>query len=105
MSDVDFGAIREDLEGKPPQLLHCYCCGETYPRGRFRCCAAPNGMPSHEWAEQSCTGCKRCRRHCGCQGAPVPVTSLAEWLERAKGAVAHRSVVDIFEEGERDEKA
>lgn len=53
------------------ERFHCYCCGEIYERGHFRCCAAPSGMASHAWLELRCPtpnegGCGKCAKHCRC---------------------------------------
>ncbi len=62
-------------------MLHCYCCGAQYERGKFQCCAAPKGMASHTWLEKWCRveiepgkKCNSCPR-CGCaHRAPVKET-------------------------------
>lgn len=50
--------------------LHCYCCGEPYVAGQFRCCATPNGMSSQRWLSLACPmapdGCGKCAKHCAC---------------------------------------
>jgi hypothetical protein len=52
------------------QELTCMCCRARYQRGKFRCCAPPNGMASHEWLSLTCpmapNGCGRCALHCQC---------------------------------------
>ena len=81
--------------------LTCYCCGESYERGHFRCCAPPTGTPSHVWMGQHCKVCKptpertRCPRHCTCAArSPTtpPVKPLAplmhDFLERLE-AIKH----------------
>lgn len=111
MSDgIDFDALRDGLRRREPQMLQCYCCGERYERGRYRCCQPPNGMPSHEWAEQWCSpknagGCGKCPRHCECRGRKrmASVTDLNEWLARVKGGVERQSVAEIFAEGEAEQ--
>lgn len=55
-------------EGK----LKCYCCGQDYEKGQFRCCKAPNGMHYSRWRERWCTSCKKCPRHCNCVTEPAP---------------------------------
>lgn len=94
---------------KVPQMLRCYCCGHAYERGRYVCCRPPNGMKSHEWLAQRCKAetCGKCPRHCRCQGQPEPstsaeMTSVAEWVAHARSAVEHKSVAEIFAEGEVD---
>lgn len=50
-------------------VMRCMCCGTTYKRGQFTCCAPPKGMASHTWLSLSCwdeTGCGKCARHCQC---------------------------------------
>src|SRR5581483_1519410 len=52
-------------------LRRCCCCGEQYERGKFRCCAPPNGMRSDVWLAGSCPmpdhgGCGKCAKHCQC---------------------------------------
>jgi hypothetical protein len=64
---------------KPRPMLRCCCCGEVYERGRFRCCAPPNGMKSEKWLELACPmpprGCGKCAKHCAC---PSKVARLGE---------------------------
>ncbi len=73
-------------------ILTCYCCGERYERGMFRCCAPPKGTPSHVWLGQHCTICRpspertRCPRHCICEvRTPIErgIRPLAELAEQA----------------------
>ena len=59
--------------------LHCYCCGEPYERGQFRCCAAPANGDSSGWLEKHCHVCAndpkrlrtKCPRHCTCPKKPL----------------------------------
>jgi len=70
--------IRE-RETKPTVTLTCYCCGTTYLRGHFRCCAPPKNMPSHAWLARFCKNCtedphgvrSHCPRHCTCPKVPI----------------------------------
>jgi hypothetical protein len=73
-------------------MLRCACCGQPYPRGQWRCCAAPNGMKWENWRALWCDDCpnpnleeevpsgkSRCPRHCGCErtvagNLPIPRT-------------------------------
>ncbi len=51
--------------------LHCYCCGDAYERGHFKCCAPPSGMASHTWLEQFCVKCGTpTRRNCPKEAKP-----------------------------------
>jgi len=56
------------------RTLTCYCCGDHYPYGEWRCCAPMGGMASHEWLAKYCApvkegGCGKCPRHCRCPQA------------------------------------
>lgn len=58
--------------------LTCYCCGQRYERGKYRCCAAPPNMASHNWLAKHCRQCvggdplrSHCPRHCTCPKQPV----------------------------------
>ncbi len=69
--------------------LTCYCCGESYERGRYRCCAPPNGLASHVWLGQYCRECAKCPKHCLCatkqpRQTPLrpPLAELAEQVAR-----------------------
>jgi hypothetical protein len=82
--------------------LMCYCCGEAYERGQYRCCAPPKNMSSHAWLARHCKQCvpnnphgsrSHCPRHCTCPKAPVlgsdgfsafRDTSLVAELERKR---------------------
>ncbi len=76
------------------RTLTCFCCGTTYTQGQFRCCAPPNGMPSHKWLALTCPmaphGCGKCAQHCQCPSKAErlgrgPLATLAQaWLEEAK---------------------
>lgn len=50
--------------------MRCMCCKEFYERGKFSCCAPPNGMKSEQWLALSCPdaphGCGKCAKHCAC---------------------------------------
>lgn len=50
------------------QTFHCFCCGGTYQRGLFTCCAPPKNMNSSKWREMRCPhkSCGKCVRHCQC---------------------------------------
>jgi hypothetical protein len=94
---VDFTGIREALRQKPPQVLHCQCCGEPYERGRFRCCAPPKGMASQNWLARFCKpisrgGCGRCPMHCRCLGEPEkpPATEFQAFLQRMRDELSAR---------------
>lgn len=71
------------------KTLHCYCCGESYDRGHFRCCSPPAGMASHVWLEKFCHVCGtptrgKCPKHCTCpKTAPEPIT-IDNWHNTAK---------------------
>lgn len=97
MSGIDIPALREHFRRRPPQMLHCLCCGERYERGRFRCCAPPAGMKPHHWLLQHCKakeagGCGKCARHCVCGGAreQAPVSEFAQWLEQMRQELSTR---------------
>jgi hypothetical protein len=72
---------------QPRPMRRCVCCGERYERGRFRCCAPPNGMASQVWLSWTCPppshgGCGCCPRHCACPTkaarlGPGPLAYLA----------------------------
>lgn len=68
----------------PKATLRCQCCGETYERGSFKCCAPPVGIPSNVWLGRCCNkdagGCGKCPKHCECV-VPVP-------YQRQKGPLA-----------------
>lgn len=76
--------------------LHCYCCGESYERGHFRCCAAPRNIASHRWLGQYCAVCAHCPKHCAC-AAITPrspdVRPLAE--------LAHQAAASLLPPAER----
>lgn len=64
--------------------LTCYCCGHSYERGHFKCCAPPTGMASHKWLEQFCRVqlapgkyCNKCPR-CGCEHRVKPKITGSE---------------------------
>ena len=75
--------------------LHCYCCGDQYERGKFKCCAPPAGMASRFWLEKFCYVCGtetrgKCPKHCTCpKPEKVPVT-IDNWQNTAKLADAVR---------------
>jgi hypothetical protein len=50
--------------------MWCMCCRTEYDRGKFVCCAPPNGMKSEHWLSLSCPdppkGCGKCAKHCQC---------------------------------------
>jgi len=83
---------------QPRQTLHCQCCGASYERGSFRCCAPPSGMASHVWLARACKpvkqgGCGKCYAHCTCPDKASrvqrdqPIDRLAaSLLDRLKGS-------------------
>ena len=58
-------AIESKTEPKP--IFTCYCCGTTYERGRFRCCAPKDGMKAYYWQALWCATCNKCPNHCLCE--------------------------------------
>ncbi len=77
----------------PKQTLHCYCCGEPYERGKYRCCAAPPNMSSHAWLASHCRQCTNdplrthCPKHCTCPPAPVlGVEGFSAWRDTSLAA-------------------
>lgn len=69
------------------QKMRCMCCKEWYERGRFTCCAPPNGMRTDKWMSLTCPdpprGCGKCIRHCECESKKErlgkgPLASLAQ---------------------------
>lgn len=65
-----------------PATFRCYCCGASYERGKFECCAPPKGMAAHKWRELTDhAGCGRCWRHCVCANKQdrVPKGRVLEW--------------------------
>jgi hypothetical protein len=64
---------------QPTPIFVCYCCGERYLRGHFRCCAPPANMASHVWLGKHCRQCaddstglrSKCPRHCTCARVPA----------------------------------
>jgi hypothetical protein len=72
-------------KGKPPTMLHCYCCREVYERGHFTSCTPPSGMKSRDWLELTDRqGCGKCWRHCQCENKldRAPKGPLAELASR-----------------------
>ncbi len=71
-------------------MLTCYCCGEEYERGKFRCCAPPKGTPSQVWLGQHCGKCRptpestRCPRHCTCDVIDPIVKTIRPLAQMAK---------------------
>lgn len=70
------------------QKLYCYCCGEQYKRGHFRCCAAPSGMAKHQWLEKFCHVCGtqqrgKCPSHCTCPKQERSPVVLDTWQNTA----------------------
>ncbi len=79
--------------------LRCYCCGGSYERGHFRCCAPPNNMASHVWMTQWCRVeispgkfCNKCPR-CGCGHRTAPTIT--------GGEIGFSTVADILPERTR----
>lgn len=81
--------------------LHCYCCGEAYEKGKYRCCRPPTNMTAASWLAKHCKQCSgdptglrtHCPKHCTCPKAPILTpdgfsawrdTSLAAELERKR---------------------
>lgn len=68
----------------------CYCCGETYTRRAWRCCASPLGTPSHVWLVRwhgtkpnlKDGECGKCPKHCQCEGRKK---GSQEMIQAAKG--------------------
>lgn len=70
-----------------PTKVRCVCCGESYTRGHFRCCAPPNGSASEVWLSKFCPvpdrgGCGKCPRHCLCERV-ITVTPVKGWKHAA----------------------
>lgn len=60
--------------------LTCYCCGERYDRGHYKCCTPPLNMSSQSWLAKHCKNCvpnnedklrSHCPKHCTCPKTPV----------------------------------
>lgn len=63
--------LRGQLFGPKP-VYRCRCCGESYRKGEFKCCAPPGKMASHVWLAMACPkveqgGCGKCFEHCTCE--------------------------------------
>jgi hypothetical protein len=76
--------------------LHCYCCGEPYERGKYRCCAAPPNMASHVWLSKHCRQCvpegeretrSHCPKHCTCPREPIlGIDGFSAWRDTSLAA-------------------
>ncbi len=70
-------------------VLHCYCCGNSYERGHFICCAPPPNVPSHVWLEQFCHVCGtetrgKCPKHCTCPKKSKQPVTIDNWQNTMK---------------------
>jgi hypothetical protein len=99
------------------RVFTCFCCGEKYRRGEWRCCAPIGGMNPQAWmakAHRACPtslvqgpGDTRCAKHCRCprtaennllppqvvpgQAPSIPVTKAIVEEIRVEAASGRRS--------------
>lgn len=79
-------------EPKPPVMLRCFCCAQSYERGRYRCCAPPNNMSGAAWLAQHCKACSNdptglrtvCPRHCTCKKPAGGSVDFGTFVETVK---------------------
>lgn len=78
VADVRDKLAAAEQSHKNAILIRCFCCGERYVRGAWKCCAPPNGQKwaawSRQWHEDCPTaemaegaGKRKCPRHCRCE--------------------------------------
>lgn len=75
--------VRDRLRAEDPVLsakrtLTCFCCGEKYLQGQWKCCAPRGGQATANWLQEWHDNCptgegpqtstnRRCPRHCRCE--------------------------------------
>lgn len=75
--------VRDRLKAADPawssrKTLTCFCCGEKYLQGQWKCCAPRGGQTSANWMQEWHENCptgegpqtpanRRCPRHCRCE--------------------------------------
>jgi hypothetical protein len=73
-----------------PGTMTCACCRAKYTRREWRCCSAPNGIPSRVWQERwhghqpnlDPGECGKCPHHCTCDRPPAGSPEMIAWAER-----------------------
>lgn len=75
--------VRDKLAAANPAwgdrpTFRCFCCGDRYRRGEWKCCAPPNGQNPQAWMSTWHLDCptadsaegagkRKCPRHCRCE--------------------------------------